>query len=144
VLGLHSGADDYMTKPFGVSELVTRVDVITRRRTQGGNRPANSRASAPLPGLVVDVPRRQAIVRGRPVDLTRQEFDVLRLLATHRGVVFSRASIIARVWRRESCATGRSVDSVISRLRAKVERDPCRPEWILTVRDGGYKCADAG
>ena len=82
-------------------------------------------------------------VRGDLVDLTKQEFDILYLLASRRGIVFSRAAMIAKVWGRDTYVTERTVDSVVSRLRRKIERDPNDPEMILTAWGVGYTFADA-
>jgi DNA-binding response OmpR family regulator len=143
VLGLESGADDYLTKPFGVRELLARVGALMRR-----TRPVEEPADAGTPrtirarDLMLDPSKRQAVVRGEPVDLTKQEFDLLYLLAARPGVVFSRAALLSRTWGGETYVTERTVDTVISRLRHKVERDPQDPELLLTAWGVGYKFAD--
>jgi DNA-binding response OmpR family regulator len=144
VLGLESGADDYMTKPFGVRELMARVHAVTRRHGRLGDSdaagtPALLRAGA----LVLDRERRQATVRGGAVELTKQEFDLLALLASRRGIVFSRAALLHQVWHDDTYVTERTVDAVISRLRRKIEHDPSDPELLLTAWGVGYKFADA-
>jgi DNA-binding response OmpR family regulator len=145
VIGLESGADDYLTKPFGVREFMARVTAVLRRASGG----ASERERA-VTGIVtsadvtLDPDRRQARVRGGLVELTKQEFDVLYLLASRRGMVFSRAALIANVWGEDTYVTERTVDSVVSRLRRKVERDPDDPEMILTAWGVGYKFVDAG
>ncbi len=144
VLGLESGADDYLTKPFGVRELMARIGAITRRsrRTEGGEQaPATHRINAR--GVVVDPERREAVVRGKPVELTKQEFDVLHLLAARPGIVFSRAALLSNVWGNDTYVTERTVDVVVSRLRRKIEQDPQDPELILTAWGVGYKFVDA-
>jgi len=144
VLGLESGADDYLTKPFGVRELMARIGAITRRsrRADGGHeRPATRRVSSR--DVTVDPERREAIVRGEPVELTKQEFDVLYLLAARPGIVYSRTALLANVWGGDTYVTERTVDAVVSRLRRKIERDPQDPELILTAWGVGYKFADA-
>jgi DNA-binding response OmpR family regulator len=143
VLGLESGADDYLTKPFGVREFIARVTAVLRRASGGPREP--ERASAGIvtsSDVTLDPDRRQARVRGRLVELTKQEFDILYLLASRRGIVFSRAAIIAKVWGGDTYVTERTVDSVISRLRRKIEQDPNDPEMILTAWGVGYKFAD--
>ena len=92
---------------------------------------------------MLDPDRREAVVRGEPVELTRQEFDLLYLLASRPGIVFSRAALMAKVWSGDTYVTERTVDTVVSRLRRKIERDPQDPELLLTAWGVGYKFADA-
>jgi two-component system OmpR family response regulator len=143
VLGLESGADDYVAKPFGIRELVARAAAVLRRTDR-----TDARANASAPGvqsrdLRLDTDRRRAIVRGAAVELTKQEFDLLHLLAARRGIVFSRAALLAKVWSGDTYVTERTVDTVVSRLRRKIERDPQDPELILTAWGVGYKFVDA-
>ncbi len=143
VLGLESGADDYLTKPFGVRELMARIGAITRRSRRTGERIEQAAVRRITTGsLTVDPDRREAVVRGNAVDLTKQEFDVLYLLAGHPGIVFSRAALLSNVWGGDTYVTERTVDAVVSRLRRKIERDPQDPELILTAWGVGYKFAD--
>ncbi len=143
VLGLESGADDYLTKPFGVREFIARVTAVLRRASGGAKAPEQtSTGIVTASEVTLDPDRRQARVRGRLVTLTKQEFDVLYLLASRRGIVFSRASIIAKVWGGDTYVTERTVDSVISRLRRRIEEDPDDPEMVLTAWGVGYKFAD--
>ena len=93
--------------------------------------------------LVLDADKRQALVRGQPVELTKHEFDLLYLLAAHPGIVFSRAALLAKAWDGDVYVTERSVDTVVSRLRRKIERDAQDPELILTAWGVGYKFVDA-
>ena len=144
VLGLESGADDYLTKPFGVREFMARVTAVLRRASGGSREPERPQAGIVTSAdVTLDPDRRQARVRGALVELTKQEFEVLYLLASRRGIVFSRAAIIAKVWGGDTYVTERTVDSVISRLRRKIEQDPNDPEMILTAWGVGYKFADA-
>ena len=144
VLGLESGADDYLTKPFGVREFMARVTAVLRRASGGLVEPEPPRTGIVTSGdITLDPERRQARVRGDLVILTKQEFDILYLLAARRGIVFSRAAVIAKVWGGDTYVTERTVDSVVSRLRRKIERDPNDPEMILTAWGVGYKFADA-
>jgi len=141
VLGLESGADDYVAKPFGVRELMARVQALLRR-----NRRVTTATSSPLRiharHLSIDVEKRQVRVRDQELDLTKQEFDLLSLMAARPGIVFSRASLLQQVWRDDAFVTERTVDTVISRLRRKIEEDPQDPELILTAWGVGYKFAD--
>jgi len=146
VLGLESGADDYLAKPFGIRELVARARALLRRprRSQlqaeaaapSGERPVEIR------GLHIDPARRRVRANGDDVDLTAQEFRLLHVLATHPGIVFSREALLTRVWPDHTFVTERSVDSLVKRLRRRIEKDPANPEIILTVWGSGYKAAD--
>ncbi len=143
VLGLESGADDYLTKPFGVRELVARAAALLRRTrdpvvddADGAQRPIA------VHGLDIEPARRRVVVRGAPVDVTRQEFSLLYLLASHPGIVYTRERLLAKVWQGQAYVTERSVDTLVKRLRRKVEEDPASPRILLTVWGDGYKCAD--
>jgi DNA-binding response OmpR family regulator len=142
VLGLESGADDYLTKPFGVRELMARVAAITRRHHRVGESASGSDDVVAAGGLALDRQRRRLVVRGDDVELTRQEFDLLLLLASRPGIVYSRAALLQQVWHEDTFVTERTVDAVISRLRRKIERDPGDPELLLTAWGVGYKFAD--
>jgi len=145
VVGLESGADDYMTKPFGIRELLARVGAITRRVRRIDEAAAPAKGShVTSAALELDREKREARVRGEIVDLTRQEFELLYQLAARPGIVFSRASLLDNVWSDDTYVTERTVDTVISRLRRKIERDPQDPEMILTAWGVGYKFVDAG
>jgi DNA-binding response OmpR family regulator len=143
VLGLESGADDYLTKPFGIREMVARVGAILRRNERT-DAPTSTMAARHVRSrdVALDPERREAIVRGGLVELTKQEFDLLHLLAARPGIVFSRSALLTKVWSDDTYVTERTVDTVISRLRRKVERDAQNPELILTAWGVGYKFAD--
>jgi DNA-binding response OmpR family regulator len=143
VLGLESGADDYLTKPFGIRELVARVGAILRRNERT-DAPTSTMAARHVRSrdVALDPERREAVVRGGLVELTKQEFDLLYLLAARPGIVFSRSALLTKVWSDDTFVTERTVDTVISRLRRKVERDGQNPELILTAWGVGYKFAD--
>ena len=142
VLGLESGADDYLAKPFGVRELMARITAVTRRHDRLAGAGAGAGDLVEAGGLILDRPRRRLAVRGAEVELTKQEFDLLVLLASRPGIVFSRAALLQQVWHEDTFVTERTVDAVISRLRRKVERDPSDPELLLTAWGVGYRFAD--
>jgi two-component system response regulator RegX3 len=142
VVGLEVGADDYVTKPFSVRELLGRVRAQLRRREL--DRPAGGGDSRIRSGPVsIDLARHVVTIDGKPVSLTRSEFQLLRLLAARPGEVFSRAQIMEELWQTEFEGDERACDVHISNLRHKVEEDAQRPNLILTVRGIGYKFADS-
>jgi DNA-binding response OmpR family regulator len=143
VLGLDVGADDCVTKPFGIREIVARVGAILRRNERYEASPSPMAArQVRSRDVALDPERREAMVQGGRVALTKQEFDLLYLLAARPGIVFSRSVLLTKAWGGDTFVTERTVDTVISRLRRKVERDAQNPEMILTVWGVGYKFAD--
>ena len=143
VLGLESGADDYLTKPFGIREMLARVSAILRRNDRlDAQATASAVRRVETRDLALDPERREAVVRGAAVELTKQEFDLLYLLAARPGIVFSRAALLSKIWSDDTYVTERTVDTVVSRLRRKIERDAQDPELILTAWGVGYKFVD--
>ncbi len=139
VLGLELGADDYVTKPFSSSELVSRVRALLRRRDL--DRAGSKAATREIGGLRIDFARHTVEVDGRSVTLTPSEFNLLDLLTGEPERVFGRAQIMEHLWQTPHVGDPRACDVHISNLRRKVERDPGHPVRIVTVREVGYKFA---
>lgn len=141
VLGLEVGADDYLTKPFSVPELVARVNAILRRSEQYQSPAvANDEPKKLHYGeLNVDPDRRQVILADRDIELTAREFDLLWYFSCNPGRVFTRAQLLDKVWGYGHEGYEHTVNSHINRLRAKIETDPAKPQYVLTVWGVGYK-----
>jgi len=134
VVGLEIGADDYVTKPFGIRELLARIRVRLRRRTHGA-----TEGTLRFADVEVNFDKQEATRRGQRIELTGKEFEVLRLLAKHRGDIVTRERLLDEVWGYEHYPTTRTVDNHIMRLRQKLEPDSANPRHILSVYGEGYK-----
>jgi DNA-binding response OmpR family regulator len=144
VLGLESGADDYLTKPFSILELVARVRAIFRRIDNLQRQPAAGAAHGgpvTIGDLSVDANRREVRLGDHQIELTAREFDLLDFFARHPGQVFRRADLLDKVWGYGHEGYEHTVNSHINRLRAKIEDDPSKPKRIVTVWGVGYKFA---
>ena len=133
VRGLRLGADDYVTKPFGVLELIARIEALLRRTRHP------SRKSFRFGDIEVDGDRRTVLRDGAAVTLTPMEFDLLVALLKRGGAVASRVELLQEVWGHSAAVLTRTVDTHIAELRRKLERDPAAPEFILTARKAGYR-----
>ena len=143
VLGLETGADDYLTKPFSVVEFAARVKAILRRVERLSQAPVAERRTLRVADLLVDLDRRMAWRAGVALDLTAKEFDLLVHLMQHPARVFSRAQLLDQVWGTTHDAFEHTVNSHINRLRGKLEPDPVKPRYIVTVWGAGYRLAAA-
>ena len=141
VVGLELGADDYITKPFSIREFRSRVRALLRRASSPAA-PAHSGEVIETDGLRIDVARRSVDVAGRRVQLTYVEFELLRTLAGEPGRVFTRQSLLQRLWGGSEYREPRTIDVHVRHLREKLERDPADPQFILTVRGVGYRFRD--
>ncbi len=141
VVGLELGADDYITKPFSIREFRSRVRALLRRASvsrqlDGGGNVISAE------GLTIDLARRAVKIRGERVQLTYVEFELLRILASHPGRVYSRRMLLEALWGGADYREPRTIDVHVRHLREKLELDPAEPEYILTVRGVGYRFRD--
>ncbi|NIP73086.1 MAG: response regulator transcription factor [Gammaproteobacteria bacterium] len=142
VLGLELGADDYVTKPFSIRELLARVKALFRRVDALEQAPSEQAAPLCVDGLEIHPEKRQVRVNGAEVALTAKEFDLLLHFARHPGRVYTRAQLLDGVWGYGHEGYEHTVNSHINRLRAKIEHSPAQPRYILTVWGVGYKFAE--
>ena len=143
ILGLELGADDYLTKPFSVQELLARIRALLRR-AQSICEPERNKGvhQVRVKDLVIDVARRRVTAFKKEIEFTRKEFDLLLFLASNAGRVFRRDELLNRVWDYDSIGYEHTVDTHINRLRAKIEANPAKPRYIVTVWGVGYRFAD--
>ena len=137
VLGLELGADDYITKPFSQRELMARIKANIRRTSMEGTETANSNIIK-CGSVVINIDRYEVKRDDVPIELTLREFELVKFLAMHPGQIFSRESLLEKVWGYEYYGDVRTVDVTIRRVREKLERDPSNCEYILTKRGVGY------
>lgn len=139
VSGLRLGADDYLTKPFSINELMARVNSLIRRYTTLNPTFAMDTDYMIFKGMAIDKENRSVSVNDIPVELTSKEFDLLFFLASNKGRVFTKKQIYTQVWEEEYAFDDSNIMSFISKLRKKIEPDPEHPYYILTVRGVGYR-----
>ncbi len=137
VVALEVGADDYVTKPYRLRELVARIRAVLRRRVAADD--DGAAGAVQIDGVVIDVESREVMVDGEPASLPRKEFELLLALMENAGRVLTRASLIDRVWGYDYVGDTKTLDVHVKRLRAKVEADPSHPERIVTIRGVGYR-----
>jgi two-component system OmpR family response regulator len=137
IVGLEIGADDYMTKPFSMRELMARVRAMLRR-TKMVEAP-NRQTSIHIGNLEVDIARHRTSLAGAALELSPKEFDLLAFLARNKGLVFNREQLLEKVWGYDFTGDTRTVDVHIRWLRQKIETDPANPQHLVTVRGTGYK-----
>lgn len=140
IVGLEIGADDYMTKPFSMRELLARIRAMLRRADMAKLEPAGQPALR-IGDLEIDSACHQASLRGKTLELSPKEFDLLAFLAQNKELVFSREQLLDKVWGYDYAGETRTVDVHIRWLRQKIESDPAHPRHLLTVRGAGYKLA---
>ena len=139
IVGLEIGADDYLTKPFSMRELLARIRAMLRRSDMLESKPPKEDISIRVGELEIDKGRRQVSVGGRVTELTKMEFDLLLFLAENKGIVFGREKLLDKVWGYDYQGETRTVDVHIRWLREKIEADPGNPSYLITVRGAGYK-----
>jgi len=142
IIGLELGADDYVSKPFSVRELIARVKAVLRRTESP--RENDERVTLEVGDVEMDLTRRRVVVRGEAVHLPLKQFELLRVLMSNKDRVLTREELFKKVWDTEAAYDTGSLDVHIRWLREKIEEDPGRPRYIRTVRGIGYRITDAG
>jgi len=136
VVGLEIGADDYVSKPFGMRELIARVRALLRRAEQ---RPQSGNESLSVGDIAVDTARRQAFRAGQPLPLKPKEYELLAFMLRNRGRAFTRDQLLNQVWGYDFAGDSRTVDVHVRWLREKIEEEPSKPARLITVRGTGYR-----
>ena len=139
IVGLEIGADDYMTKPFSMRELLARVRAMLRRTRMTVSGLAEEKTVLKINDIEIDPARHRVLLRETSLDLTPKEYDLLGFLARNRGFVFNREQLLEKVWGYDYAGDTRTVDVHIRWLRQKIETNPQKPEYLITVRGTGYK-----
>jgi DNA-binding response OmpR family regulator len=142
VLGLETGADDYLAKPFSVREFIARVKAIFRRATLNNPASEGQKPSMKFEDLVIDHRKRKVLINGNRIELTPKEYDLLLLLASNPGKSYSREDLLSLVWGYEFNGYEHTVNSHINRLRSKIEPDLVKPKYVLTTWGVGYRFND--
>ena len=140
IMGLDYGADDYITKPFNALVVKARIKTILRRATAVKREESHSELQ--IREMSINLSKRSVSVRGRDINLTAKEFDLLQLFVSDRGKVFSREELLSTIWKYDYLGDLRTVDVHIRRLREKIERNPADPEYVLTKWGAGYYFTD--
>ncbi len=142
IIGLEIGADDYMTKPFSMRELLARIRAMLRRTEMTLlQQPAPEEKLLKINELEIDTDRHLVTFKGKELDMSPKEYDLLVFLATNKGIVFNREQLLEKVWGYDYAGDTRTVDVHIRWLRQKIEANPSKPEKLITVRGAGYKLA---
>jgi DNA-binding response OmpR family regulator len=139
IVGLEIGADDYMTKPFSMRELMARVRAMLRRAKMSEAPATSEPVSINIGVLEIDIARHRASLDGKELELSPKEFDLLAFLARNKGLVFNRDQLLEKVWGYDFAGDTRTVDVHIRWLRQKIEADAAHPEYLVTIRGTGYK-----
>jgi two-component system OmpR family response regulator len=139
IVGLEIGADDYMTKPFSMRELLARIGAMLRRAEMARLQPVGAEKVLKINDLEIDSGRHKAFLKGTALELTPKEFELLSFLARNKGFVFSREQLLEKVWGYDYAGDTRTVDVHIRWLRQKIESNPAKPKRLVTVRGTGYK-----
>ena len=142
IIGLEVGADDYMTKPFSMRELIARIRAMLRRAGMTVAQPDSVEKTIKIGTLEVDTERHRITVSGKELELSPKEYDLLVFLAVNKGFVFTREQLLEKVWGYDFAGDTRTIDVHIRWLRQKIESNPSKPETLITVRGTGYKLAE--